>query len=257
LLHTVYIIEKISGRAIFSKSYEFKIDEALISGFLSALYGFAQAELEDKGVDNIDMSGIRFVYVDDKGLLYIGAADKEDSAPMLHEQMAVIKDSFSEAFEITEERGFEKFNWDGNVNTFKSFEETLDMLVEQWEMAKKVAKSAYMMDLIDVYQTFLQTLAKFPEFSQLGLASGADLDISKMAFEEGTADMMKLAQLDAEEMKVNLDSILKHFLSLLERSMDKTTYQQRLQEYIFPALKNEWARIREAKVDEIFINLFL
>jgi len=257
LLHTVYVIEKLSGRAIFSKSYEIKIDEALISGFLSALYGFAQAELADKGVDNIDMSGIRFVYIDDRGLLYIGAADKEDSAPMLHEQLNVIKDSFNDTFEIPEEQGFEKLNWDGNINTFKSFEETLDMLAEQWEMAKKVAKSAYMMDLIDVYQTFLQTLAKFPEFSRLGLADGAELDISKMAFEEGTADMMKLAQLDEEEMKVNLNSILKHFLSILEQSMDKNTFQQRLQEYIFPAIKNDWARIREAKVDEIFINLFL
>ena len=87
MLHTIYIIEKKSGRAIFSKSYEFSIDETLISGFLSALYGFAQAELEDKGVDNIDMYGNRFVYADNRGLLYIGAAGKQDSAQMLHEQI--------------------------------------------------------------------------------------------------------------------------------------------------------------------------
>lgn len=256
MLHTIYIIEKKSGRAIFSKSYEFSIDETLISGFLSALYGFAQAELEEGGVDNIDMYGNRFVYVDNRKLLYIGAADKNDSAPMLHEQLNVIKDSFNEAFSIPEEDGFEKLNWDGNINIFKSFEEKLNMIVQQWEMAKIVAKSAYMMDLIDVYQNILQTLAKFPEFSRLELAAGEELDISKMAFEEGTADMMMLASLDENTIRDNLNNILENFVSLLKRSMDKNTFIQRLQEFIFPYIKNDWSRIKEAKTDEFIINLF-
>ncbi|NVM55210.1 MAG: hypothetical protein HWN66_16005 [Candidatus Helarchaeota archaeon] len=256
-MHTIYIIEKKSGRAIFSKSYEFSIDETLISGFLSALYGFAQAELEDKGVDNIDMYGNRFVYVDLRGLLYIGAADKEDSAPMLHEQMNVIADSFNGAFNIPADQGFEKLKWDGNVTKFRLFEETLDMLVQQWEMAKKVAKSAYMMDLIDVYQNILQALAKFPEFAQLGLAEGEDMDISKMAFEEGTADMMMLAQLDETTIKENLNGILENFVSLLKKSMDENRYHQRLHEFIYPIFKTEWVRIKEAKADEFIIDLFL
>jgi len=256
VLHTIYIIEKKSGRAIFSKSYQFNIDETLISGFLSALYGFAQAELEEGGIDNIDMYGNRFVYVDDRGLLYIGAADKEDSAPMLHEQLNVIKDSFNETFGIPVEGGFDILNWDGNILTFKPFEETLDMLVEQWEMAKKVAKSAYMMDLIDVYQNLLQGLAKFPEFSRLDLAPDEELDISKMAFEEGAADMMMLDKLDEKVIQENLNNILENFVSILKRSMDQKTFLLRLQEYIFPYIKNDWARIKEAKVDEFIVNLF-
>ncbi|MHA1264337.1 MAG: hypothetical protein ACTSRS_03800 [Candidatus Helarchaeota archaeon] len=257
MLHSIYVIEKKSGRAIFSKSYQFSIDETLISGFLSALYGFAQAELEDKGVDNIDMYGNRFVYVDSRGLLYIGAADKEDSASMLHEQMNVIADSFNRTFNIPEDEGFDKLEWDGNMNIFRPFDETLDMLIEQWEMAKKVAKSAYMMDLIDVYQNFLQALAEFPEFQQLGLADGEELDISRMAFEEGTADMMRLAQLDEIEIQKNLNTILENFVTILKRSMNPQTYLLRLEKLIFPILKNDWSRIKEAKADEFFINLFL
>ncbi|TFG05138.1 MAG: hypothetical protein EU536_02860 [Promethearchaeota archaeon] len=255
MLHTIYIIEKKSGRAIFSKSYAFSIDETLISGFLSALYGFAQAELEDKGVDNIDMYGNRFVYVDNRGLLYIGAADKEDSAAMLHEQMNGIADSFNEAFSIPEDGGFDKLNWDGNVTIYRPFEETLDMLVQQWEMAKKIAKSAYMMDLIDVYQNLLQALAEFPEFSQLGLATGESLDISRMAFEEGTADMMMLAQLDEDAIRENLNTILTNFVTMLKNSIDPTTYQHRLHEFVFPLLKTDWIRIKEAKVDDFLIHL--
>ena len=257
MLHTIYIIEKKSGRAIFSKSYEFKIDETLISGFLSALYGFAQAELEEGGVDNIDMYGNRFVYVDNRGILYIGAADKQDSAPMLHEQLNVIKDSFNETFGIPEEGGFEKLRWDGNITIFKRFEEILNMLVQQWEMAKKVAKSAFMMDLIDVYQNLLQALAKFPEFTKLDLAGGEELDISKMAFDEGSADMMMLSQLDESVIRENLNNIVENFVSILKRSMDNTTFTQRLQEFIFPFLKNDWDRIKVAKTDDFFINLFL
>ncbi len=257
MLHTIYIIEKKSGRAIFSKSYEFNIDETLISGFLSALYGFAQAELEEGGVDNIDMYGNRFVYVDNRGLLYIGAADKKDSAPMLHEQLSVIRDSFNESFSIPEDGGFDSLNWDGNVLTYRPFEETLDMLVQQWEMAKKIAKSAYMMDLIDVYQNLLQGLAKFPEFIELKLVAGEDeLDISKMAFEEGTADMMMLAELDEETIRENLNSILENFIIILRRSMDQSSFLQRLQQFILPNVKSDWSRIKEAKVDEFIIQLF-
>ncbi|MFX1294947.1 MAG: hypothetical protein ACFFD2_08870 [Promethearchaeota archaeon] len=257
MLHTIYIIEKKSGRAIFSKSYEFNIDETLISGFLSALYGFAQAELEEGGVDNIDMYGNRFVYVDDRGLLYIGAADKQDSAPMLHEQLNVMKDNFNKTFDIPADKGFDGLNWDGNIVTFKIFEEILDMLVEQWEMAKKIAKSAYMMDLIDVYQNLLQTLAKFPEFEKLNLAEGEELDISKMAFDEGSADMMMLAQLDEHAIRDNLNTIVENFVSILKRSMDESTFLQRIQKFIFPYIKNDWTRIKEAKADEFIINLFL
>ncbi|MHA1359585.1 MAG: hypothetical protein ACTSQI_00455 [Candidatus Helarchaeota archaeon] len=257
VLHTIYIIEKKSGRAIFSKSYEFDIDETLISGFLSALYGFAQAELEEGGIDNIDMYGNRFVYVDSRGLLYIGAADKNDSATMLHEQLNVIKDSFNDTFSIPDGEGFQKLNWDGNVLIFKSFGETLDMLVKQWEMAKKIAKSAYMMDLIDVYQNLLQGLAKFPEFAELNLVAGEDeLDISKMAFEEGTADMMMLAELDEETIRENLNSIMENFVIILKRSMVPNRFIERLQQYIFPIVKNDWSRIKEANVDEFVIQLF-
>ncbi len=224
---------------------------------MSALYGFAQAELEDKGVDNIDMYGNRFVYADYRGLLYIGAADKADSADMLHEQLNVIKDSFNELFDIPESGGFDKLNWDGNINTFKSFEEMLDTLVQQWEMAKKMAKSAYMMDLIDVYQNLLQALAKFPEFTQFNLGDGEELDISKMAFEEGTADMLLLAQLDETTIKENLNSILENFVSILQQSMDRTIYLQRLHEFIYPLLKTEWERIKGAKADSFIIKLFL
>jgi len=260
LLHTIYIVEKKSGRAIFSKSYEFKIDETLISGFLSALYGFAQAELDEKsGVDNIDMSGNRFVYVDNAGLLYIGCADKNDSAEMLHEQLDVIKDSFKPAFNIPEEGGFDKLNWDGNVTTFRPFEETLDMIVQQWEQAKKVAKSAFMMDMIDVYQSILQALAQFPEYYRLKVVSGAgdELDISKMLFEDGTADMMTLAEIDENNIRENLNSIVERFVTLLKSSMDKDTFLKRLQQFVFPFVKKDFARIKEAKADEFFIKLFL
>ena len=223
---------------------------------MSALYGFAQAELDDKGVDNIDMYGNRFVYADNRGLLYIGAADKEDSAQMLHEQINVINDVFNEAFSIPEDGGFDKLKWDGNVTTYISFEETLDMLVQQWEMAKKVAKSAYMMDLIDVYQNLLQSIAKFPEFIELNLAEDGELDISKMAFEDGAANMMRLAELDEDAIKENLSNIMARFISILKRSMDPSTYLNRLREHIFPIFRNDWSRIKEAKADEFIIKLF-
>ena len=258
MLHTIYIVEKKSGRAIFSKSYEFKIDETLVSGFLSALYGFAQAELEEKsGVDNIDMSGNRFVYVDNGGLLYIGCAGKNDSVEMLHEQLGVIIDNFKPAFNIPEEGGFDKLNWDGNVTTFRPFEETLDMIVQQWEQAKKVAKSAYMMDLIDVYQNVLQAFAQFPEFYHLKEACGDELDISKMLFEDGSADMMALGELNENNIRENLNSIVERFVTLLKSSMDNDTFNKRLHQFIFPFFKKDFARIKEAKADEFFIKLFL
>ena len=78
-----------------------------------------------------------------------------------------------------------------------------------------------------------------------------------MAFEEGAADMMMLAQLDETAIKDNLNTIMENFVSILKRSMDRPTFLARLQEFIFPLLKNDWSRIKEAKADELIINLFL
>jgi len=53
-MYSIFIIEKNSGRVVFSKQFgKIVIDENLLSGFLTALYGFASGELDQTGIENI------------------------------------------------------------------------------------------------------------------------------------------------------------------------------------------------------------
>ena len=115
-----FIIEKNSGRAIFSRKYsKITIDENLLSGFMSALYGFAQGELKDTGIENVDMGGIRWVYVEGKGLLFISASEKEDDPLMLKSQLEQISEMFFETFIIKED--FSEVEWDGDMAMWHPF----------------------------------------------------------------------------------------------------------------------------------------
>jgi len=117
MLHSFHVIEKISGREVYSKAFKkLSIDSSLISGFLTAMNSFAQCELADQGIENIDMKNIRWVYIDDKDLLFVLGADKDDEPEMLKNQLIVIKDSFIDHFYL--HNGFDKINWDGNTSLF-------------------------------------------------------------------------------------------------------------------------------------------
>ncbi|TFF90624.1 MAG: hypothetical protein EU548_02055 [Promethearchaeota archaeon] len=253
MLHSIHIIEKKSGRSIFSKKFrELPIDSALLSGFLTAMNSFAMSELSDKGVENIDMKNIRWVYLDNKDLLFILGADKTEEAEMLKNQLKVINDSFIEFFYL--EDGFSKIKWDGNVSLFQDFEPTLMENIKSWEEAKKVKNAAQLMDLLDIYQKLFEKLALFPEAKPLNLE---DIDIMQMAFEDSSKswNVKKLASLNEKDLRQKLREVISKFIIILQKTAEN--YALKVKKFVFPYIRQDWQRIKDANMDEDIINLFL
>jgi len=255
VLYSVYILERLSGRSIFTKNYgKIKVDENLLSGFMSALFGFSESELEDTGIENIDMGGIRWVYVDEKELLFISASSKEDEPDMLKNQLHLVCDAFCERYAIKE--SFNEMEWNGNVKMFDPFAQVLDSLIESWEAAKKVKDAALLMDLLDVFQSVIQAFAQNVDIDE----EYKNLNLVSMAFDQetGSWDMDKLANVDPEMLRERLTKILTNFVMLVKDTMkNDDLYREILHRKIYPIIKREWARIRQGKIDDFIIHLLL
>ena len=255
VLYTIYIIERNSGRNIFSKNYgKIKVEENLLSGFMSALFGFSESELEDTGIENIDMGGIRWVYVDKKGVLFISASSKDDDPDMLKSQLHLIADSFCERFAIQQE--FRELDWDGNLHVFEPFSEIIESLMQSWESAKKVAEAASLMDLLDVFQSIIDAFGQNVQLE----AEYKNLNLSGMAFDDntGTWDMDKLANVDPVALKARLTKILTNYVFVVKDTLkNEEFYNMVLHTGIYPIIKREWSRIKQGNVDDFLINLLI
>jgi len=247
-------MERASGRILYSKNFgKIKIDENLLSGFLTALDGFARGELQESGIENIDMGGIRWVYLEDKGVLYVSASEKGDTPEMLLQQLMAISGSFNQYFSINND--FSELNWDGNMHQFTPFNEILEQLIRDWEKAKKVQDAATMMDILDVFQQIITALG-----TSVNLGSEFSLNIMEMAFEEesGSWDIEKLAEVDQNDFRERLKNILQNFLILIKQTLgSEQLFKSIIRTHIYPILKNDWRRIRELNIDEFIIQTLL
>ncbi len=253
--HSIFIIEKLSGRSIFSRKYsKITIDENLLSGFMSALYGFAQGELKEQGIDNVDMAGVRWVYVEGKGLLFISASEKTDDPLMLKDQLQQIANMFFETFIIKED--FSEIEWEGNMTMWEPFIPILDELKVDWEKAKNIMEAAKLMDLLEVYQAVIDSFSQNVQLEH----ELANLNIMESAFQGGAEwDIEKLAEVDHNELREKLQQILEHFIVITKDSLSNNEefYHYILYNSIYPVIIQEWSRIREGNIDEFLIKLLL
>ena len=114
----IWIVDSRSGCTLLYKAFmDLLIDEDLVSGLLTALNQLTQVEFRGKGIESIDMGGLRWVYVEDKdkNLLFIAAADKDEKAEMLRARLNVIKQSFYQMF-LNDDS---EFNFDMFYHVFK------------------------------------------------------------------------------------------------------------------------------------------
>ncbi|NHI93337.1 MAG: hypothetical protein EAX96_12700 [Candidatus Lokiarchaeota archaeon] len=250
-----FIIEKNSGRAIFSRKYsKITIDENLLSGFMSALYGFAQGELKETGIENVDMGGIRWVYVEGKGLLFISTSEKTDDPLMLKSQLEQISEMFFETFIIKED--FSEVEWDGDMAMWQSFTPILDQLRDDWTKAEKIMEAAKLMDLLEVYQSIIDSFTSNVKLDN----EFANLNIMQSAFQGGTEwDVEKLAEVDSEDLRGKLQYVLENFIVITKEALvnNEEFFHYILYNSVYPIIIREWSRIKESKIDEFIINLLL
>lgn len=159
-MKAIYIIDKRSSTTIFHRSYsDMAIDSDLLSGMLTALNQLSEVEMRGKGIESIEMGGLSWVYINYEalGVMLIAADTRGVIIDVMRARLEIILRTFIAQFGITVE------NWDqiwtGEYSKFDNFAETMDQLVEQWDMAENALGAAALFDMLGVFQQIFITFA--------------------------------------------------------------------------------------------------
>jgi len=150
-----WVIYSQSSVSLFYKNYsDFILDPDLVSGFLSALNYFSEAELDSQVILSIEMSGLKWVYSYQKemGLLLVAACERSANTEIISARLQVIYKMFVEKFNLTPEI---LNNVIVDQEKYTPFEEVLDELSSQWEQQEKLMSgkgAAHIFDLMLVFQ---------------------------------------------------------------------------------------------------------
>ncbi|MHA1333942.1 MAG: ADP-ribosylation factor-like protein [Candidatus Odinarchaeia archaeon] len=122
MIHNVYIIRK-SGECLIAKSYgSIKLDEGLISGFLSALQSFV-AELSGDKIRSIKTGNVKFIYGGAEDLIFVFCVSQDEDEKNIEQKIAAVRDAFLSRYKNVLK------DWDGSISVFEPFGEILDKIV--------------------------------------------------------------------------------------------------------------------------------
>jgi hypothetical protein len=138
---------------------EFRVNEYLVSGLLSAINSFSEVELEGKGIESVDMGESRWVYLKDtrNNLLLVAAGSKLENSGVMRSRLEVIKKMFIEQYHIDGDY------WDKGpveISQFDRFSIVVQTLYDQWIQAEKVMDVGVVFDLLGIYQQIFIKLIK-------------------------------------------------------------------------------------------------
>ena len=129
----IWILDSDSGIKLLYKSFlKTDADEDIVSGFLSAFHQFSMVEF-NQSLESLEMGGLRWIYILDPSyhLLFVAADTKDVKTEILMGRLNAIKNAFIDRFKsvwLNREK-----TWDGNVNVFLPFINTVEDYYNQWE----------------------------------------------------------------------------------------------------------------------------
>lgn len=284
MIREIWIVEKLRGICLLHRSYSsLTTNPDLLSSFLSGLYAFSEVELSKhgrkdqsgiSGIESIDMSGFRWVYLDMKDILYIIAADRFDNVDTLRKQAKVIRANFLHTFSYQDEKDFVD-QWNGNISQFEGvFEDVLDELVQNWEEVDNVSVIiANKMDLIEIYQQIYLALGRILKFipSEQTLAK---LKYTMINVKNESVPQLKnsidyhsktgwditsvnVTEITLNELKNGLEILLKEYLSALNQLAGTKIVHGLTRKFVYPVLIDEYSRIKDLGIDEKILEIFL
>lgn len=122
MIHSVYVIRR-TGECLFSRVYDKNgVDEALISGFLSALQSFIN-EISGDYIRTLQTGNVKFVYNLMDDLIFVFCVDLEDDEEKLRKKINLAQNVFLKRF------GNLIGDWNGQTGIFDSFNATVDDIV--------------------------------------------------------------------------------------------------------------------------------
>ena len=276
----IWIVDASSGCTLLYKAFmELLVDEDLVSGLLTALNQLTQVEFKGKGIESIDMGGLRWVYVEDKdtSLLFIGAATKDVQSEMLRARLNVIKQSFYSQFHNDDN----KFKFNGNVEMYKPFKDTIDEYYGNWLAAENVTTIAEFFDILGAFQQlFFDILAivqhKLPDLRQERIQRKIEKmfvnyhendyvkqneELSKIIFSrESGINIITInpSNCDMFVVEKQLINLMKRIVATIKEEMGLVeSVKYFIEEGIFDYLLSNIVLLKQLNLDRFLLQLFL
>ncbi len=277
----VWIVDSESGVTILYKdSLGLEIDEDLVSSLLTALNLFSKHELDQSGIESIDMSGLKWVYshAPEFTLLFIAADKKETHAEILRSRLIVIKKDFLSHYAKTSSEWKEK--WKGLVKPFKSYGDQIDEFMVQWKETEKIESYGILFDSLGVFQQILNICATVIEkyisgfrkeriyrnienfYSRFieAIQSDKDKELSKIKFsKEHDWNILNINVSIADPQtipRVFLD-IVKMMKNFIFYELGNEKALDAFSEELYPYLLNNWNQLQQLNLEKPLFSIFL
>lgn len=277
----IWIVDSESGVTILYKnSLRLEIDEDLVSGLLTALNLLSERELDQPGIESIDMSGLKWVYnhAPEYKLLFIAADKKETHAEILRARLMVIRKDFLSHYAKTSSDWKEK--WKGSVEPFQSYNDQIDEFMAQWKETEKIGSYGILFDLLGVFQQILNICASVVEkyisgvkkeriyrnienfYSRFmeAIQSDRDKELSKIEFSKDHGwNILNINVSIADPQtipRVFLD-ILKIMKNFIFYELGNEKALDAFNEELYPYLLNNWNQLQQLDLQKHLFGIFL
>ena len=155
MMKHLWVIKKDSSTMLFYHSFDNVPFRAIIvSGLLAALNNFSEIEIQEQGIQSIEMHDMRWTYlVSPKNNLLLIAADiKEQNSKVMRSQLEIVLNLFVIKYHIDL-----KYWEDGaaNLKFFENFKFTLQSLKNEWKLVDESRTIGTLLDMLGVFQQIL------------------------------------------------------------------------------------------------------
>lgn len=230
---------------------------ALLSGLLTSLELMA-INLTSQHVNVVTMKECRFFFQKDEenGVLLVFLTDITESAEMFQGYLDILNRRFIKLFGSQKEKGKDQ----PNLLKVQAFDRVVDDLVASWEAAEVGLVDVQIMDVLDVFTHFFNTiLQKFltPEqrekhwtdikdIFRLNIKNApalSDLVVEAQGFVN--YDKINLLKIDYDQMVKILNTILQKLLLFVQTIITPQDYHTLFYTHILPLIKFEVKRLLE------------
>jgi len=126
----------------------------IVSGLLAALNNFSEVEIQEQGIQSIEMHDMRWTYLvsSKHNILLIAADIKEQNSKVMRSQLEIVLNLFVIKYHIDL-----KYWEDGaaNLKFFEKFEFTLKSLTREWKLVDESRNIGTILDMLAVFQQIL------------------------------------------------------------------------------------------------------
>jgi hypothetical protein len=272
LIRSIWVVERISGRCLFERTYGKKVAEAdFIPMILSAVASLSDFGLEGDRISVIVTEGIRWIYRYVDPLIFVITGAKGDPESHLKAQVSYLGNAFMQMFPQVKGEGAREYlkKWSGAMSDFQSYRPLVDQLVQQWGQIGEVNRAAKASDVLEIYQKIFDAIfvnvppGSYRIWSELGppvddfSAKCKVLVRYKLSEPNPVLDLLSIDTftINYEALKANLAALLGRLVEILKKYLPSGETERILRTKVLSIMKHDWKRIDTYSIDRVLVSL--